>query len=123
MEVDTGVAASLMSEQTQKKLFPDAQLQENTIQLHIYTVESLSVVGSLEVQFRYANYVGKHTLLLVAWNGPILFDRYWLMHRLVKLANVQNNSLTFKNLLTTHSDVCKKELSTLVSNYWIGLLE
>jgi len=73
MEVDTGAAVSLMSEATQKKVFPEAQLQKASVKLHTYTEESLSVMGTLEVQVRYANYVGQHTLFVVSgytvWAG------------------------------------------------------
>jgi len=118
MEVDTGAAVSLMSEATQKKVFPDAQLQKTSVKLHTYTEESLSVIGTMEVQVRYANYVGQHTLVVVSGNGPTLFGRDWLMHiRLdwpsLCVANVQSNYLTLKNLLTTYSDVFKEELGTL----------
>ena len=80
MEVDTGAAVSLMSVATQQKLFPDAQLQETTLKLHTYSAEPLSVIGTMEVQVRYANYVGTHTLFIVSGNGPTLFGRDWLMH-------------------------------------------
>ena len=117
MEVDTGAAVSLMSEATQKKLFPNTQFQKTSVKLHTYTAESLSVVGTLDVQVRYANYVGKHTLFVVSGNGPTLFGQDWLMHiRLdwssLCVATVQKNTLTLKNLLTTYSDVFKCMLDT-----------
>ena len=60
MEVDTGAAVSLMSEATQKKLFPQAKLQKTTLRLQTYTAETLSVLGTLEVLVNYGNYTGKH---------------------------------------------------------------
>ena len=66
---------------------------------------------------RYLNYVGKHTLFIVSGNGPTLFGRDWLMDiRLdwssLRVANVEQKPLTLKSLLTTYSDVFKKELGT-----------
>ena len=90
MEVDMGAAVSLMSVATQQKLFPDAQLQETTVKLHTYSAEPLSVIGTMEVQVRYANYVGTHTLFIVSGNGPTLFGRDWLMH--IRLDWVGTNS-------------------------------
>ena len=118
MEVDTGAAVSLMSQTTQKKLFSHAKLQKTTMKLQTYTAESLSVLGTLEVQVRYGNYLGKHTLFIVSGNGPTLFGRDWLMDiRLdwssLGVANVQQKPLTLKGLLTTYLDVFKEELGTL----------
>ena len=118
MEVDTGAAVFLMSQTTQKKLFPQAKLQKTTMKLQTYTAESLSVLGTLEVQVRYGNYLGKHTLFIVSGNGPTLFGRDWLMDiRLdwssLGVANVQQKPLTLKGLLTTYLDVFKEELGTL----------
>ena len=69
MEVDTGVAVTLMSEATQKKLFPNAKLSKSTVKLQTYTAESLQVLGTLEVQVRYGSYVGKHNLYVVKGTG------------------------------------------------------
>ena len=120
MEVDTGAAVSLMSETTQKKLFSQAKLQKMTMKLQTYTAEALSVLGTLEVQVEYGNYVGKHNLVVVSGNDPTLFGRDWLMD--IKLdwsslgvANVLQKPLTLKGLLTTYSDVFKEELGTLSS--------
>ena len=79
MEVDTGAAFSLMSEATQKKLFPQVKLQKTTLRLQTYTAETLSVLGTLEVLVNYGNYPGKHTLVVVDGNGPTLFGQDWLM--------------------------------------------
>ena len=118
MEVDTGAAVSLMSEATQKRLFPQVKLQKTTMKLQTYTAEALSVLGTLEVQVKYGNYEGKHNLFVVSGNGPTLFGRDWLMDiRLdwssLGVANIQQKPLTLKGLLTTYSDVFKEELGTL----------
>ena len=118
MEVDTGAAVSLMSEATQKKLFPQAKLQKTTLRLQTYTAETLSVLGTLEVLVNYGNYTGKHTLVVVDGNGPTLFGRDWLIDiRLdwtsLGVANVKQQPLTLQGLLTTYSDVFNEELGTL----------
>ena len=66
MEVDTGAAVSLMSETTQRNLFPNTELQQTAVKLHTYTAESLSVVGTMEVKVKYGNYVGKYKLFIRA---------------------------------------------------------
>ena len=52
MEVDTGAAVSLMSEATQKRLFPQVKLQKTTMKLQTYTAEALSVLGTSKVQVK-----------------------------------------------------------------------
>jgi len=118
MEVDTGAAVSLMSIATQKKLFPNVKLKKSAVQLQTYTSESLSVLGTMEVQVRYGSYVGKHTLYVVNGNGPTLFGREWLMKiRLnwqnLGVANIQNKQLCLKAVLDKYSEVFKNELGTL----------
>jgi len=49
MEVDTGAAMSIISEQTKNRLFPDASLLAPAIVLYIYTGEVLSVLGEMKV--------------------------------------------------------------------------
>ena len=41
MEVDTGAAVSLISEETQKHLFPKAKLQKPEVRLNTYTAEAI----------------------------------------------------------------------------------
>ena len=116
MEVDKGAA---ISQTTQKKLFLQAKLQKTTMKFRTYTAESLSVLGTLEVQVSYGNYLGKHTLFVVSGNGPTLFGQDWLIDIRLDwssfgVANVQQKPLTLKGLLTTYSDVFKEELGTLI---------
>ena len=78
MEVDTGAAVSLMSEQTQKHLFPNVKLQSSKVRLLTYTAEPLPVLGVLTVQVTYRDYMGMHSLYVVRGNGPTLLGRDWL---------------------------------------------
>ena len=122
MQVDAGAAVSLMSETTQKKLFPHGKLQKTTLRLQTYTAEALSVLGTLEVLVNYGNYTGKHTLVVVNGNGPTLFGQDWLMDiRLdwtsLGVANVKQQPLTLQGLLITYSDVFNEEFGTLAA--WV----
>ena len=118
MQVDTGAAVTLMSESTQRELFPKAELKQSSVKLHTYTTEFIAVLGTMEVQVKYGEYVGKQVLYVVSGNGPTLLGRDWLMtikldwHSL-GVANVQTTSLTLNSVLEKYSDVFKKELGTL----------
>lgn len=82
MQVDTGAAVILMAVTTQE-LFPDAYLEQSSVRLQTYTAKSLEVLGTMEVQVKYGNYVGNHVLYvvsgLVSGNGPALLGQDWLM--------------------------------------------
>ena len=107
-----------VSEETQK-LFPKANLSKATVKLQTYTAKPLHVLGTLEVQVRYGNYVGKHNLYVIKGNGPSLFGWDWLSK--VKLDwqnmgvtnNIQSKSLCLQAVLDKYCHVFKNELGTL----------
>ena len=78
MEIDTGAAVSLISEETQKHLFPKGSLRQPEVCLKTYTSESIPVIGVLRVQVKYRGYLGSHDLYVVSGNGPALLGRDWL---------------------------------------------
>ena len=78
MEIDTGAAISLMSQKTQRQLFPVQTLEEPSVKLT--TSELISVVGTMKVQVKYRDYVGEHTLYVVQGRDPTLLGREWLQH-------------------------------------------
>ena len=99
MEVDTGAAVTLISEETQKKLFSKANLSKSTVKLQTYTAEPLHVLGTQEVQVRYGNYVGKHNLYVIKGNGPSLFGRDWLSKIIIDWQNLRvTNNIQSKSL-------------------------
>ena len=50
MELDTGAAVTLMSEQTYRTMFPDTPLQETKTTLKMYSREPLKVMGQRDVR-------------------------------------------------------------------------
>ena len=53
MEIDTGAAVSLISEGTQKRMFPKRSLRQPEVHLNTYTLESIPEVEVLRVQVKY----------------------------------------------------------------------
>lgn len=45
MEVDTGAAISIVSEQRLKKVLPHAEIQESDVKLKTYTSEQIPLLG------------------------------------------------------------------------------
>ena len=78
MEVDTGAAVTLMSEEIQKRLFLKVKLQKPKVRLQTYTAEPLPLLGVLTVQVVYRGYTGSYTLYVVQGNGPTLLGHDWL---------------------------------------------
>ena len=79
MEVDTGAAMSVMSHE-QKELFPEAELQPSRMSLHMYTAESVQVLGTLPFQVAYGARVKDLSLVIVQGGGPAFLSRDWLGH-------------------------------------------
>ena len=81
MEVDTGAAVSLLSEEAMKTHFPDAQLQPSTALLRTYTGEAMDILGEVWVQVQFKQQGPKElNLVVVKGMGPCLFGRNWLHH-------------------------------------------
>ena len=80
MELDTGAAVSIISDQTRRSLFPDLQLRNSSLVLKTYTDELMQVVGQLNVRVKYGSQEEKVVLVVVGGNEPSLFGRNWLKY-------------------------------------------
>ena len=85
MEVDTGAAASIISEITFHRLWADAaarpSLKKTNMRLRTYTGEMLVIKGSISVSVCCRSVRALLDLLVVAGTGPSLMGRNWL-HKL-----------------------------------------
>ena len=80
MELDTGAAVSLISEETYRKLLSTSALKTTSVNLQTYTGQSMSVAGQIEVEVRYQQQTHTLPLFLVTGEGPSLLGRNWLKH-------------------------------------------
>ena len=79
MEVDTGAALSVISEQTYNNLWSDPpQLQASTSVLKTYTGEVIRVKGLIEVDVIYKEQKASLSLIVTLGKGPSLLGRDWL---------------------------------------------
>lgn len=86
MEVDTGAAMSVISEDTYKSLkknHPSLELKESKVKLHTYTGEQVQVVGMVETPVKYEDQEITLPVLVIQGKGPNLIGRNWL--RKIKL--------------------------------------
>ena len=80
MEVDTGAAVSIISEQTKNRLNLTVPLASPSVVLRTYTGEAMSVLGEMKVEVEYKDQHYNLTLMVVKGDGPNLFGRDWLQY-------------------------------------------
>ena len=79
MELDTGAAVSIMTEEIVDKKFPGATVHPSTVLLKTYTGEILNVVGELPVEVQYGDQGSLSlSLVVVTGRGTRVFGRNWL---------------------------------------------
>lgn len=78
MEVDTGAAVSVISEDTFNTIFKDNP-QPTNITLHSYLGEEIPVIGTVAVKVQYeSQIVANLPLVITKGQGSTLFGRNWL---------------------------------------------
>ena len=81
MELDTGAAVSVVSEDVYRKYWSSkAELQSTSVMLRMYSGQPLTVLGEMDVIVQYGDREVLLPLLIVPGKGPSLFGRNWLQH-------------------------------------------
>ena len=80
MELDTGAAISLISQETMHELFPGIQLKPCDIVLKTYTSQKILVLGKFDVNVTYEDQENVLTLVVIKGSGPSLIGRNWMTH-------------------------------------------
>lgn len=109
MELDTGAAVSVMSEQTYKTVWNAEKappIEPAQVQLHVYTGDTIHVLGVAKVTLNHRNQSKELPLLIVKEDGPTLLGRDWLTELTL---NVDWSSL--------HCVQVRKSLSTVLDKY------
>ena len=83
MELDTGAAVSLVSEETYNQQWPQQhwaqqQLEESNTRLKTYSREYLETLGNINVSVCYGDQQVTLPLVVIKGKGPSLFRRNWL---------------------------------------------
>ena len=117
MELDTGAAVSVMSEQTYKTVWNAEKappIEPAQVQLHVYTGDTIPVVGVAKVTVNHINQSKELPILIVKGDGPTLLGRDWLTELTL---NVDWSSLhcvqvreALSKVLDKHSAVFTNEL-------------
>ena len=115
MELDTGTAVTLISEETYHKLFSDIPLQESTVKLKSYSGEDIPVLGQTQVLVKYNKQEHNLPLLVAKGNGHSLFGRNWLSCVKLNWEEIhQVYSSLLKTVLDRHSAVFEEGQGKLV---------
>ena len=114
MEIDTGAALSLVSEQTFRSLFPLRSVETSKVHLRTYSGEVISVVGQMQLAVSYQDQKAMLPLVVVKASGPSLIGRNWLseIHLDWSAINVIQ-SKTLAQVLDCYQDVFKEELGKI----------
>lgn len=117
MEIDTGSAATLISNNTFRKFFSERKLEVNKAQLRTYTGENVKVLGTTTVHVQYHNHSYNLPLLVVEGQGPSLLGRDWLGQLQVSLMNINQvteSPNTVQELENKHPDLWKPDLGRII---------
>ena len=115
MEIDTGAAISIMSQESYNELWPDRDLKESKAKLRTYSGEYLKVLGEIETRVSHSNNHAKLPLVIVQGRGPTLFGRDWLSRLRLDWSQVNaiSREPTLQSILDQYEEVFKEGLGTL----------
>ena len=114
MEVDTGAAVSIISEEAWKGNFPNATWEPSEVTLKTYSGEKLSVCGQAVVTVAYKDQTARLPVQIVKGAGPALLGRDWLFEiNLDWKAIKQISVLTLEGLLAKYSELFQETLGSL----------
>ncbi len=118
MELDTGAAVSVISEQMQRRVFPEAPLKRTTVVLRTYTGEPMRVAGQLDVHVQYGSQTRTLPLVVVAGKGPTLLGRDWLQYiqldwKMIGLTTLDKGQARVQSLLQRYPEVFSETPGTM----------
>ena len=118
MELDTGAAVSVISEQEQRRLFPQTALKPTTVLLRTYTGEPMAVAGEMTAMVQYNAQSCTLPLIVVAGKGPTLLGRDWLRHlqldwKAIGLSTLDGGWAQVQALIHKYPDVFAEELGKM----------
>ena len=117
MEIDTGAAASVISEKTYKNAWVGEarpSLLTTNVLLRTYSGERLNIRGEIKVDVQFRDKKAKLNLLVVVGNGPSLMGRDWisvLQPNFSVLRSSVDGSL--QSLLDKHAVLFKEEVGRI----------
>ena len=121
MELDTGAAVSIISEQEYQRLFPSFSLRPSNTLLQTYTGDPMVVAGEMTAAVQYKTQTCTLPLVVVAGNGPALLGRDWLRHiqldwKTIGLTSLSAGQAKVQSLLYQYPTVFSDKLGKMTSH-------
>ncbi|KAK3091048.1 hypothetical protein FSP39_016771 [Pinctada imbricata] len=119
MELDTGSAVSVMSNEDCKSMFKGRKLTKTSLILRTYSGEKINPLGVISVHVTYKEQEADLDLYVVKTKGPALLGRDWLRNirldwpGIKTLSSGENNKHKLNQLLIKHSALFKPEIGSL----------
>ncbi|KAK3085126.1 hypothetical protein FSP39_024809 [Pinctada imbricata] len=119
MELDTGSAVSVMSNEDFKSMFKDRKLSKTSLILRTYSGEKINPLGVISVHVTYKEQEADLDLYVVKTKGPALLGRDWLRNirldwpGIKTLSSGENYKHKLNQLLIKHSALFKPEIGSL----------
>ncbi|CAK1597496.1 unnamed protein product [Parnassius mnemosyne] len=118
MEVDSGSAISVMSEQFFLQYFPTVTLNYKcNIRICVYNGHKITPLGYFCTKVKYNGFMKQLNFFVIKNGGPPLLGRDFMSQFKIKLTSVNNNNILVdsyesevQNLLNTYADLWSKEL-------------
>jgi len=117
MEIDTGAAVSIISQQVYNQAFAHLPLEGARVELKTYTGECIPVLGQFTATAQYEDQVNELPLIVVKGNGPNLCGRNWLQKvklnwKIIRYVSQAKQPGSIQEVLDKYSEVFKDELGT-----------
>ncbi|RXN11097.1 putative protein K02A2.6-like protein [Labeo rohita] len=116
MEIDTGAAVSLVSDVVYSEILSHLPLKPPDVTLKMYTGESVTMKGLIQVTVELNKQTKKLPLYVVRGDYPSLMGRSWLEQLQVDWQAIHmmtSKTLDLEGVLRKHSEVFKKELGSM----------
>ena len=97
MEVNTGAAVSVISEETRALLFPNIKVNDTSVILTTYTGEQMAVTGEVSVIVTYRQKNHLLTLCVIKGDGPTLLGRDWLYQLNLDIQGLWKTTVTYSH--------------------------
>ncbi|KAL0147462.1 hypothetical protein M9458_057225, partial [Cirrhinus mrigala] len=101
MELDTGSAVSVMSQNEFERNFENAKLKPSPVKLKTYTGEPILPIGVMPVTVEYNDQCSKLDLYIVQTEGPALWGRDWLRKLRLDWKSIKSLQVTVPDGLST----------------------
>ena len=115
MELDTGTSLSVINKYTYNHIHTVSTTPISKSPVKLTTVDSIPIIGSINVHVKYKEVKEELPLLVVDGNGPNLIERDWLSKCRVNLADIfsLDSPNALKEALKRYSSVFTEQLGCL----------